>query len=166
MPAEPIIEDLNDSKQIKPEKRSEIAGVIESAAIAWAVEYVEPAYIDQNGMTRALRRAFSGALKKIEAKGIDPDVVLVDGNPLHIHGREVNVVKGDAKCASIAAASIVAKVTRDALMCELSADYPGYDLQGNKGYGSPQHIEAIKELGTSPVHRKSFCRSFMQESLF
>lgn len=165
LPAEPLVAGLNDSKKLSPEQRNVIAAQVKEHALAWAVEYVEPSYIDAHGMTDSLKRAFKGALAQIE-DSVTCDVVLVDGNPLHIDPREVNVVKGDAKCASIAAASIVAKVTRDALMCDLANDHPGYDFGGNKGYGSAQHIEAIKELGLSPVHRKSFCRSFMQESLF
>lgn len=93
-------------------------------------------------------------------------VVLVDGNPLGIDAREVNVVKGDAKSASIAAASVVAKVERDQLMRSLSSTFPQYGFSSNKGYASEQHVEAIRENGLSPVHRASFCKSFLQETLF
>ena len=95
-----------------------------------------------------------------------PDTVLLDGNPLHMDPREVNVVKGDGKCASIAAASIVAKVERDALMCEYARQYPEYDFSSNKGYASVAHIQAIKDHGLCPIHRASFCHAFTQESLF
>ena len=166
LPETPTIEGLNDSKQLTPEQRDRISEEIVKVARAWAIEMVEPSFIDANGMTAALRKGFTGALAQIEEQGVHADLVLVDGNPLHMDPREKNVVKGDAKCASIAAASIIAKVARDALMCDLGAKYPGYDFEGNKGYGSPQHIEAIKKLGLSPVHRRSFCRSFMQETLF
>lgn len=166
LPRAPLVVGLNDSKQIMPEQRSEIAAIVKTTALAWTVVYVRADEIDRDGMTASLKRAFAMAVGDIEAKGIVPDVVLIDGNPLHIDKREANVVKGDSKCASIAAASIVAKVTRDALMCDLAEEYPEYGLDGNKGYGSPQHIEAIREFGLTPIHRKSFCRSFMQESLF
>ena len=166
LPDEPVIKGLNDSKQLTPEQRESISEEIKRVALAWAVEYVEPAYIDANGMTAALMSGFSGALGQIESAGLNADIVLIDGNPLHMDPRERNIVKGDAKCASIAAASIVAKVARDELMRAMALEYPGYGLEENKGYGSPQHIEAIKKLGISPVHRRSFCRSFMQESLF
>ena len=166
LPVMPQIAGLNDSKQVKPEKRELVAAEIEQTALAWTVEYVSPKDIDLDGMARSLRRAFAGALARIEAAGIVPDVVLIDGNPLHIDEREVNVVKGDAKCASIAAASILAKVHRDALMCDLAPDYPEYAFEENKGYSSPHHIEAIKAHGLTPIHRRSFCRSFMQETLF
>ncbi len=161
-----VIEDLNDSKQVKPARRDQIAAQIESEALASAVFYVSPEEIDKDGMTASLRRGFRGALEAVESQGVMPDVVLVDGNPLHMDEREVNVVKGDAKCASIAAASILAKSKRDALMCELAKEYPHYGFDVNKGYGSPQHIEAIRQHGLCALHRRSFCRSFAQESLF
>ena len=161
-----MIAGLNDSKQISPERREEIAREIQERCIFWVVEYVSPKDIDRDGISASLKRAFSGALEKVKSNAICPAVVLVDGNPLHIDEREVNVVKGDAKCASIAAASIVAKVQRDALMRELSRKYPDYGFDINKGYGSPQHIEAIRAHGLSEIHRESFCRSFMQETLF
>ena len=94
------------------------------------------------------------------------DVVLLDGNPLHMDDREVNVVKGDCRCASIAAASIVAKADRDALMCRLAKEYPAYGFEAHKGYASPEHIEAIRRHGLTPVHRVTFCTSFMQATLF
>lgn len=166
LPAEPLIEGLNDSKQVKPENRACIADEIQQRALACAVQYVAPADIDRFGMSTSLRRAFAGALGQIEEQGVIPDVVLVDGNPLHLDEREVSVVKGDAKCASIAAASILAKARRDALMCELAPQYPLYAFEENKGYSSPHHIQAIKSHGISDMHRRSFCTSFLQESLF
>lgn len=166
LPERPLVGGLNDSKQLTPEQRVAIAREIREVALCWAVHYISPADIDRDGMTVSIRRAFKGALAQVEDAGIRPDAVLVDGNPLHMDEREVNVVKGDAKCASIAAASIIAKVARDDLMRDYDADFPGYRFADNKGYGSPQHIEAIKDLGLSSLHRKSFCRSFMQESLF
>lgn len=166
LPAQPRIAGLDDSKRIAPEQRSLIAADIKNLAVCYAIEYVEPAYIDAHGMTAALRKAFSGALAQVEDAGVAVDVVLVDGNPLGIDEREVNVVKGDGKCASIAAASILAKSERDALMREKAPEYPEYGFDVNKGYASPGHIEAIRTYGTSQYHRESFCRSFMQETLF
>ena len=135
-------------------------------ALAWDVHYVEPSYIDDHGMTASLRLAFSSAVKAIEQAGVRPDVILLDGNPLHLDPREVNVVKGDGKCASIAAASIVAKVERDALMCRYAESYPEYHFAENKGYASRAHIDAIERVGLSPIHRKSFCTAFTQQTLF
>ena len=97
----------------------------------------------------------------------DPDCVLIDGNPMHVHPKEKTLVKGDARIACIAAASIVAKVTRDAIMVAYDAEYPEYHLAECKGYGSAAHIEAIRQIGLSPIHRVSFCGNFLETpSLF
>lgn len=161
---------LNDSKQVPPEARKQIARRIKDEAIAWAVSFVDNGFIDAHGMTAALRRAFSEVLASVEQRlcqaGMAVDLVLLDGNPLGFDAREVNVVKGDATCASIAAASIIAKVDRDALMEEYARMYPQYGWESNKGYASDAHRRAIEEYGLSPLHRASFCTSFTQLSLF
>lgn len=157
---------LNDSKQVAPEARVAIAAAVRAQARAWTVQYVEPEEIDRIGMTAALRTAFQRAIRAVEEAGVAVDVVLLDGNPLRMDKREVNVVKGDGKCASIAAASLVAKVARDQLMEEYDAQYPGYGFASNKGYGSEGHTAAIRERGLTPIHRRSFCGAFAQESLF
>ena len=110
-----------------------------------------------------LKRAFKTAVANIETQGIVPEVILLDGNPLGFDAREINVVKGDARCASIAAASVIAKVERDALMVEYDQVYPGYDLASSKGYGSAAHRRAIAEKGLTPIHRASYCKNFTQE---
>ena len=121
-------------------------------------------------MTWALRtanlRAIAAIEEQLSAKGASLDAVLLDGNAQHLDAREVNIVKGDGKCASIAAASIIAKVDRDALMCRYAERFPHYGFESNKGYASAEHIEAIKQYGLSPVHRASFCRAWTQETLF
>lgn len=157
---------LNDSKQITPAGREALAPKIKETAIAYSIQHISPQEIDDCGMSACLRLAFSRAVRDIESQGIKVDVVLLDGNPLHFDPREVNVVKGDARCASISAASIIAKVERDALMCEYANEYPQYGFDSNKGYGSESHINAIKDFGPSPIHRLSFCGNFLQESLF
>ena len=138
--ADDPIAGLNDSKQVRPEDREAIAGEV--------------------------RRAFAAAIAEVEAQGVAVDVVLLDGNPLHLDPREVNVVKGDGKCASIAAASLVAKVARDHMMEAYAEQYPGYGFESNKGYGSEGHMAAIRERGLCPIHRRSFCSFAAQESLF
>lgn len=160
------IDGLNDSKQIKPAMRERIAKEIKNTARAWTVEYIEPVDIDAYGITAGLVTAFRRAVKHIEDLGIRPDIILLDGNPLHLDAREVNVIKGDARCASIAAASVVAKVERDALMRRYAEQYPVYGFDSCKGYASAAHIEAIKRYGLSPIHRASFCTAFVQPSLF
>ena len=166
LPAEPFIEGLNDSKQVRPEARERIAVQVKAVAVAWTVEYVEASDIDACGMTASLALAFRRAIRRIEEVGVRPDVVLLDGNPMRLDEREVNVVKGDGKCASIAAASIVAKVERDALMCRYAEEYPEYGFDACKGYASAAHIEAIKRYGLTPIHRATFCTAFTQPALF
>lgn len=166
LPDEPRVEGLNDSKQLSEAERERIAAEVKRVALAWTVEYVPPRDIDAQGMSACLRAAFSRAVEHIEGAGIPVDLILLDGNPLHLDDREVNLVKGDARCASIAAASIVAKVERDALMRSYAARYPEYGFESNKGYASAQHIEAIRRIGLSPLHRVSFCTAFAQQTLF
>ncbi len=159
LPTEPLIWGLNDSKQLTPTRRKELAAQVATYALAIGIAHIEPASIDAVGMAVALRMGMSQA---IENAGIEADAVLIDGNPVHVHPREITLVKGDAKVACIAAASIVAKVTRDALMVALAEDYPGYHLEACKGYGSAEHIAAIREKGLSPIHRQSFCGNFLE----
>lgn len=166
LPRTPRIEGLNDSKQVPPVQRARLAERIKECALAWSVEYASPHDIDTHGMSVCLRQTFLRALQSVEAQGVSVGLILLDGNPLHLDERECNLVKGDARCASIAAASLVAKVERDAYMDKISPMYPAYDFSSNKGYASAQHIEAIKRFGLSPVHRKSFCTAFAQQALF
>ncbi len=161
LPDEPQIAGLDDSKKLSPKRREELAAQIGQTARAIGLCHIEPARIDADGMASCLRAAFAGALAQC---GVEPDAVLVDGNPLHIHPNERNVVKGDGKVACIAAASIYAKVARDALMLELAERYPGYGFERNKGYGTAEHIEAIRARGPSPAHRMSFLGNILSRS--
>ena len=163
--AEPL-DGLNDSKQVPAERREALAEEIKAQALAWSVQYMQPDEIDAAGMTTVLKLAFKRAVAAIEAAGVAPEVILLDGNPLRLDPREVNVVKGDGRCASIAAASIIAKVERDALMEQLDDEFPGYGFASNKGDASAAHIDAIQRLGLSPIHRASFCTAFTQATLF
>ena len=159
LPADPVIWGLNDSKQLSPTKRELLAARIAEVATAIGICHIPPAEIDELGMARCLRRAVAGA---VEDTGVTPDCVLMDGNPLGAVPNERDVVHGDATVACIAAASIVAKVTRDEMMVELDGEDPGYHLAQSKGYASPEHIAAIKEYGLSPIHRVSFCGNFLE----
>lgn len=164
LPDDPIIWGLNDSKQLSPAKRELLAAQISEVARAIGVYHVAPERIDEIGMARALREAVAGA---VADAGVEPDCVLMDGNPLGAVPNERDVVHGDATVACIAAASIIAKVTRDELMVELDAEYPGYHFAQSKGYASAEHINAIRERGLSLVHRVSFCGNFLHtDSLF
>ncbi|MCD8316396.1 MAG: ribonuclease HII [Eggerthellaceae bacterium] len=164
------IEGLNDSKQLTAAKRQDIAKEIEKSAQAFCVVMSEPEEIDEIGIMGALRKCFSGALQQVEGQIGSVDAVLIDGNPLHIDPREINIVKGDSLCASISAASIIAKVKRDAIMIQYDSVYPGYGFASHKGYGTAEHRDAIQKLGLSPLHRRSFCSEFLgrelQDSLF
>ncbi len=159
LPPEPPIWGLNDSKQLTPARREALAARIADVAVAIGIAHVEPAAIDAVGMAASLRHAMAQA---VADTGLDPDCVLIDGNPVHAHPAEKCLVKGDARIAAIAAASIVAKVTRDALMVALDEEYPGYHLAECKGYGSAEHIAAIREKGLTPLHRVSFCGNFVE----
>lgn len=159
LPAEPIIWGLNDSKQLTPQRREALAARIAEVACAIGIYHVPPEDIDRDGMARSLRVAVAGA---VADTGLTPDCVLMDGNPLGAVPGEVDVVHGDATVACIAAASIVAKVTRDEMMVEYDAEYPGYHLAQSKGYASAEHIAAIRERGLTPIHRVSFCGNFLE----
>lgn len=160
LPRDPVIWGLNDSKQLSAHERERLAATIAEHAIGIGMAHIEPASIDAVGMASALRHAMRSAIRDT---GLQPDRVLIDGNPLGVHPAERYVIKGDARIACIAAASIVAKVTRDALMVSYDQEYPGYHLAACKGYGSAEHIAAIRSLGLSPIHRASFCENFVEQ---
>ncbi len=151
-PERPVI-GLNDSKQIEPEQREEIAATIRERAMAWAVASVDPHVIDRINIYQASRLAMKLALQQIQS-GID--FVLIDAMPVDIELPQMPLVQGDERCHSIAAASIVAKVHRDAAMREWDAVYPHYGLARHKGYQTPEHLRALKAHGPSPLHRFSF----------
>lgn len=154
---------LNDSKQLSPKKREELYGVIMEQAVAVGIGYSSPARIDEINILQATYKAMREAISKLSVR---PQVLLNDA--VQIPGVEipqVPIIKGDAKSVSIAAASIVAKVTRDRLMVEYDQILPEYDFASNKGYGSQAHIEALKRVGPSPIHRRSFIGNFIQEDI-
>ena len=159
LPSEPKIWGINDSKQLTPAKREVLASRIAQEALAIGICHISPERIDTIGMASALREAVAGA---VADTGLEPDCVLMDGNPLGAVPNERDVVHGDAQVACIAAASIVAKVTRDEMMVEYDAEFPGYYLAQSKGYASPDHIKAIQQHGLTPIHRVSFCGNFLQ----
>ncbi len=154
---------LNDSKKVSPLRREKVAADLREHARAFKVVHVEASYIDAQGIMSALKKAFVEAVTGI---GLAPDVVLLDGNPLHLWPQEQALVKGDQRAACIAAASILAKVERDALMVAYDSEYPEYGFASNKGYGSVAHRAAIEKYGLSPLHRRSFCGNIMRQTLF
>lgn len=145
---------LNDSKQVPAELRAQLYEAIVAAAIAWAVEVVPVAVIDDINILRATHHGMRAALRALHPT---PDLALVDGHPLPAPPvPQQNLIKGDRRSASIAAASILAKVTRDRLMLALDAEYPGYGFAQHKGYPTPEHLDALRRLGPCPMHRRSF----------
>jgi ribonuclease HII len=163
LPPSPHIVGLDDSKRLSPARREELARAIRTHALAVSVAHVSPGELDALGMTKALRRVMGLAL---EGLGMHVDHVVLDGLPLNVTDRETAVVKGDQLVAAIAAASIVAKVARDALMRSLAAEHPAYGFDINKGYGTSEHFAAISREGLSPIHRRSFAIGGGTPSLF
>lgn len=149
---------LNDSKKLSPVKREALYDEIMEKALAVGVGMASPARIDQINILQATYEAMRTAVAKL---GVTPDILLNDAVTIPGIGiRQVPIIKGDAKSVSIAAASIIAKVTRDRLMAEYDRILPGYGFARHKGYGSKEHIEAIQTLGPTPIHRKSFIKNF------
>jgi ribonuclease HII len=146
---------VRDSKQMAPLAREHLAPLIKDSALAWSVGFASSDEIDSLGIVPATRLA---ALRALESLSIFPSFLLTDFR-LELPELDIpqtSLVKGDVKCLSIAAASVLAKTTRDAWMCELDSQYPGYGLGKHKGYGTPFHRQALKRLGYSAIHRKSF----------
>lgn len=145
---------LTDSKQITEKKRNEFFRLIKKRAIAYAISVVDHKKIDKLNILEATKLSMKEALEKLAVK---PDIVLVDAVTISLPNcKTVAINKGDAQSLAIAAASILAKVTRDQLMDELAEQYPEYDFKNNKGYGSKKHLDALQKFGPSPIHRKSF----------
>lgn len=165
---------LADSKALGPARREQAAGLIRERALGWAVANITPARIDRLNILRASLLAMGQALEQIERGGLALDAVLADGPyaPAPRLSRAdapvQAVVGGDAKCACIAAASILAKTARDALMREAARKYPLYGFEHNMGYPTPEHLAALREHGPCPLHRKSFApvRELLERGLF
>ena len=156
-----VIPGVDDSKKVSPKKRAELYGIIQEKAIAWAVGAADVETIDRINILQATMLAMRRAIEQLDPQ---PDALLVDALTLHdISIPQQPIVHGDARSVSIAAASILAKVTRDTLMEELDELYPQYGFRDNKGYGTAAHIAAIREYGPCPIHRKSFIRHFVEE---
>lgn len=155
------IEGLNDSKKLTDKRRRELMPVIKEQAIAYGIGLASHQEIDRVNILQATFLAMERAIAQLEGKA---EFALIDGNREKVFGLPVKtVVKGDSLSASIAAASILAKVTRDDLMEQLADTYPGYGFEVHKGYGTKAHYDALRELGPSPVHRMSFLKKFYGE---
>ena len=152
---------LNDSKKLSDKRRRELFPVIKEMAVAYGIAMVDHAEIDRINILQATYEAMRQAISQLSVK---PELALVDGNRSADFGVNVQtVVHGDSLSASIAAASILAKVTRDDYMLEMAEQYPGYGFEIHKGYGTKAHYEALRTLGASPIHRMSFLKKFYGE---
>ena len=150
---------LNDSKQLSEKKREELNDIILEKAVATGIGVISPERIDEINILQATYEAMRQAIGNLSVK---PDLLLNDAVTIpKVEIPQVPIIKGDAKSISIAAASIIAKVTRDHMMVEYKEIYPGYSFASNKGYGSAQHIAALKELGPTPIHRRTFIKNIL-----
>ena len=150
---------LNDSKKLSEKKREELYEVIMEKALAVSLGVVDETRIDEINILQATYEAMREAIQKLEIK---PDILLNDAVTIpEVSIKQVPIIKGDTKSISIAAASIVAKVTRDHMMVEYDKVYPGYGFASNKGYGTAAHIEALKKNGPVQIHRRSFIKKFI-----
>lgn len=148
------LRELDDSKKLDEAKRDELAERIKTDAVAWAVGIAEVAEIDRLNIYHASLLAMRRA---VEGLNFRPDFVLVDARTIpNCAAPQRGIIRGDSLSASIAAASVIAKTTRDTIMVELDRRFPGYGLAGHKGYPTPEHVAALRKLGASPIHRRSF----------
>ena len=159
LPPDCRIEGLNDSKKLTDKRRRELYDVIVENAVAYGITFASHQEIDEINILQA---TFLAMRRAVEQLGVQPELALVDGNRDPGLGIPTQtIVKGDGLSASIAAASILAKVTRDRIMRELDAQYPEYGFAKNKGYGTAEHIAALKKYGPTPIHRRSFIGHFV-----
>jgi len=160
MPADSMIEGVNDSKKISEKKREKIYDQILEEAISYGVAIIGQDEIDEINILNATKKGLTVSLQELSQR---PDLILVDAlNGIDTMGIPYDsIIKGDAKCYSIAAASIIAKVTRDRIMREWDKVYPEYGFEKHKGYGTAAHIAAIREHGLCPIHRRSFTKNFV-----
>ncbi len=159
LPANSQILYLNDSKKLSEKKREELYDVIMKEAVAVGIGMRDAGRIDEINILQATYEAMRDAIANLKVK---PDVLLNDAVTIPgVDIKQVPIIKGDAKSVSIAAASIVAKVTRDRMMVEYDKEYPGYEFASSKGYGTQKHIEFLKANGPTPLHRRSFIGNFI-----
>lgn len=152
---------LNDSKKVSPKRREELYEEIKEKAVAFGIGMSSPARIDEINILQATYEAMVHA---VEDLGVVPDLLLNDAVVIpQLQVKQVGIIKGDARSVSIAAASIMAKVTRDRLMTEYAEWYPEYGFEAHKGYGSAVHIEALKKFGPCPIHRATFMKNILSD---
>ena len=159
MPQDDIIEEINDSKKLSEKKREMLYDKIINTAISYHIEFVDEKTIDRINILNATKL---GMLKCINNIPVTPEIVLIDAVKIDSDVKTESVIHGDALSYNIAAASILAKVSRDRLMVELDKKYPEYNFKKHKGYGTKEHIEALKKYGKCDIHRDSFIGHFVE----
>ena len=161
LPPNAEIPGLNDSKKLSDKKRRELYPIIKEQAIAYGIAFADHNEIDEINILQATYLAMERAINQLSVK---PELALIDGNRAKDFGIPVEtVIYGDSLSASIAAASVLAKVTRDDVMLQMAEEYPGYGFEIHKGYGTKAHYAALTEKGPSPIHRMTFLRKFYGE---
>ncbi len=163
MPLDNIIEGINDSKKLTDKKRRLLFAEIKEKALAYRITAIDNKIIDEINILQATRLGMETVINSLE---IPPDIVLIDAvSKLNLIYDSKSIIKGDATSYNIAAASILAKVTRDDIMIDYDKIYPEYNFASHKGYGTSAHIAAIRKFGLTPIHRKLFVRNFTEEGL-
>lgn len=160
MPKDSMIEGVNDSKKVSEKKREKLYDLILEEAISYSVTIIGQDVIDEINILNATKE---GVTKVVEGLDVKPNLILVDALT-HINTKGIpydSIIKGDAKCYNISCASIIAKVTRDRIMREWDEIYPQYGFINHKGYGTAKHIQALKEYGPCPIHRRTFIKNFV-----
>ena len=160
MPMDNLIQGINDSKKVAKSKREKLYEQIKENAIAYSIQMVDNFKIDEINILNATKQAMHDAICSLK---VNPDIVLIDAVKLDIPFKSMSIIHGDALSYSIGAASILAKVTRDTFMEEMAVKYPGYDFEHNMGYGTAKHIQALKELGPTEIHRQTFIKNFINK---
>ena len=166
MPQDLLIEGVNDSKKLTPKKRDQLFDIIKENAVAIGIGEMDCSKVDEINIKNATKLAMIQAVANLRDKDgnqIIPDYLLIDAEKLDMNIPQLNIIKGDAKCHGIAAASIIAKVTRDRQMEELDKIYPEYKFASNKGYGTKDHIQALLEYGPADIHRITFLKKILNE---
>ena len=161
LPLDRMIDGINDSKKLSEAKRERLYGEITSSGV-YKISIIPHDVIDEINILRATKRAMTEC---IESMSVKPELVLIDAVQLNVSVPVKSIIKGDAQSYNIAAASVLAKVTRDRIMREYGLIYPQYGFAKNKGYGTAEHIAALKKFGPCPIHRKTFIKNFKRSDL-
>ncbi len=160
MPLDDLIQGVNDSKKVSKNKREKLSEIIKAKAIAYSIVSYDNHQIDEMNILEATKSCMKDAVNSLAIK---PEVVLIDALKLDLDCKVVPIVHGDAISYSIAAASIIAKTARDEFMKEMADKYPGYGFERNAGYGTAEHIAALKSFGPTPIHRKTFIKNILKD---